>query len=208
MGALQWLTGAPGLAALLGAVLIDTLERIERATDMGLEDGDCWRWRMCLLDKAPILNLRRLPARQEGGGWASAGPRGLRVRGLLWELERRKPTPPQYGQRGWFLATRCGDPHCINPAHAHLQPLGAAISHGFATRDAGRRLQHGQAISRGRVQYRALSDEQVRRIRTELDTPNTVLAREFGVAKSTVQAARAGRNYKPAAASPWAGLRR
>ena len=27
-------------------------------------------------------------------------------------------------------------------------------------------------------------------------------------AKSTVQAARAGRNYKPAAASPWAGLRR
>lgn len=190
----------PTRTILAWLVLADVLTRLTEGTEFS-QGSKCWVSRKAMSHGTAVMNHRRL--RSTSAGETPRGASQIKVLGLL--LEMGQVQMPDVGPHACPVL-RCGEPQCINPAHVAPKSRGELIAQGHARRDAASKILHAQRIARARVKFRVLDDALLHRVRHELSTPLKALARETGVAYSTLQAARAGRTYEAFQATPWTGL--
>lgn len=142
----------------------------------------CWNW-------TAALNANGYGAINEGGEG-----RALSAHRVSYELHVG-PVPA-----GLWVLHRCDNPSCVNPAHLFL---GDALANVRDMDAKGRRVsaprrgprQNKGQMRRGEKHPQAkLTKEQVRAIRSST-AAGTDIARQFGVAKTTVSSIRLGRTW-------------
>ena len=125
----------------------------------------------------------------------------------MLELFTRKRPPKQAKTAKTYVVTpTCRNSACVSPVCANYQHRGLPQAHGLANMDAATVLLRGKKIAASRMHLRALTPEQVQRIRTDTSTAVRELARQMKVNFSVVQSCRVGRTYRDYAANPFTGL--
>lgn len=178
------------------------LEKIDQNT---VEEGACLNWLGASDDGSPVLAM---PMRRLGRGSRLPNPPGqIRVRGLMLELfTHKRPAKNAKTARTIVVSNNCRNTACVCPDCSAYQHRGLAQAHGLANMDAATSLLRGKKIAASRTHLRALTPEQVHRIRTETSTAVRELARQMNVNFSVVQGCRAGRTYREYTANPFTGL--
>lgn len=158
-----------------------TLETLLART---VEVGECNEWLGYIANDTPQV---------------SHGGKMMTVRRVMHELQGKSA-------EGYYLSTSCGNPRCVNPAHAfvrtsaaHLKRMNRNVDHGGLLR-----IIKLQQVARGR---RKLTDEQVQQIRND-PRPSRAVASDHGVSKGLVCLIRAGKAHRPISSNPFAGLMR
>ena len=148
-------------------------ERFEAKVAKGGEDA-CWEW----------------TAYRTGPGYGQFGVNG-KVRGVhrvAWANHHGRDIP-----HGLFICHTCDNPPCCNPAHlfpgTHADNMADMVSKG---------RQDSSNVRRGKDQGLAkLTDDNVREIRSLLaqGVRQKVIAKQFGIAQSTVSCINTGKTW-------------
>lgn len=156
-----------------------TLETLMART---VEVGECNEWLGYIANDTPQV---------------SHGGKMMTVRRLMFELQGKAVD-------GYYIAPRCGNFRCVNPAHAIARTKKAhhKIMNQNVDPNGMLRIIKLQQVARGR---RKLTDEQVQQIRSD-PRPSRAVAAEHGVSKGLVCLIRAGKAHRAVSASPFAGL--
>lgn len=148
-----------------------TLDIIQARCD---EVGDCWIWKGAYSHKAPAINI---------------GGRSTNVRRFITGTLQGKSI------KGRYVTVCCGDLKCVAPDHLRVvnrSQLNKQIADitGYA-----HSVTRSVRLAEARRRQARLSPEQVELIR-QSSLSNAVLARQLGVAKSTVNDARRGDTWR------------
>lgn len=183
-------------------LLVLVLKKIDQYT---IEEGACLNWTGASDHGSPVLGM---PLRRQGRGSRLPNPPGqIRVRALMLELFTGKRPPKQAKTAKTYVVTpTCRNSACVSPSCANYQHRGLPQAYGMANMDAASILLRGKKLAASRMHARALTPEQVQRIRTETDTTLRALAQQMGVNTSVVHNCRAGRTYRDYTANPFTGL--
>lgn len=130
--------------------------------------GECWEW----------TGTRD----EDGYGEAHLRSRKIRAHRLAWQFVHGEPPGNHH------VLHTCDNPPCIRPAHLFL---------GDNKANAIDRVRKGRFLDLRQGENNAgskLFEEQVRAIRTSVETPD-FLAAAFGVTKGTIYAVRARRTW-------------
>lgn len=182
-------TYSPGVLRIYFYLLELVLFKVHEGVE---EEGDCWMWRGALDSGSPVLAM---PHRRFGYGSEHKPPGQIRLRTLLMELMTGKRPPAEAKTQRYVVSAKCGNGACVCPDCASYMRHGEPIKRGFANQDAGTALMRRKNVAAHKKANRVLTDEQVRRIRTELNTSGRALAREFGRNLSVIQECRLGKTY-------------
>ena len=159
-----------------------TLDTIHGRCD---EVGECWIWRGSLSHGTPYINIDR---------------RSTSVRRFVANLLGRQT-------KNRYVTNCCGDLLCVAPDHLRV------VTRSQLNTMIAERTGYGKSLARsvklaeaGRRRAR-LSPELVQMIR-ESDLSAAQLAKQLGVAKSTVNDARRGDTWRDYHNNPWTQLLR
>lgn len=150
-----------------------------RLTDRLTPNGDCLEW-------AGSRN-------EHGYGSMRVDGKHVKAHRFAWEIENG-PIPP-----GMSVCHKCDNPPCCNVDHLFIG------TQGDNGQDMARKGRHGSVNHRdkwmrGESHSQAvLTISQVRSIRNDLEAPGinvSKLARDYGVARSTIRAIRDGKTWK------------
>ncbi len=151
------------------------IERFWKYCPSHLPKDVCWPW-------AGSVARKRL-----GYGQLSDKPNKtvLKAHRVSYEITYGEIAP------GFYICHRCDNPVCVNPAHLYA---GTARDNHLDMVARGQHipppLRQGERSGRARV-----TNEQARYIR-ESNRRGVDLAKEFGVAQTTISAIRNGQNWK------------
>lgn len=150
-----------------------------------VEVGDCWIWKGAYSHKAPAINI---------------GGKSTNVRRFITGTLQGKSI------KGRYVTVCCGDLKCVAPDHLRVvnrSQLNKQIADitGYANS-----VTRSVRLAEARRRQARLSPDQVELIR-QSSLSSAVLARQLGVAKSTVNDARRGDTWRDYA-NPWNQLLR
>lgn len=187
------------------AIYFHLLETVLRKIRLQVvEEGSCLLWQGAIDTGSPVMAM---PYRRLGQGGSEPAPGQIRVRELMLEIFTHKRPPPRAKTpRSIVVSTSCCNPPCVCPDCAGYMPRGLVQKRGFANMDMAKEQLRRKRIMEKKRHIRALTDDQVSRIKTELSTSARALAREMGLNFSVVRNCRVGRTYRDFTASPWSGL--
>jgi len=145
------------------------------------EDSCCWLWSMSKSKTGAARSVVIMP-------WE---PKPKNVQAVRASYEYATKKPLEAGLRVW---SGCGNPLCVNPAHAMAGTVaewGAFQAARGVWKGQPKRVNANRKIGEKR---KALTPEQVQIIR-ESSESNANLARDFGVTHQTISAVRLNKRY-------------
>lgn len=161
-----------------------TLDTIHDRCD---EVGDCWIWRGALSHGSqPAININR---------------RSTNVRRFVAEALLCRQT------KGRYVTACCGEPLCVAPDHLRVVTRSQLNTMAAERTGYGQNLARAAKLAQARRRRARLSPELVQMIR-ESDLSDAQLAKQLGVAKSTINDARRGDTWRDYHNNPWTQLLR
>lgn len=144
-----------------------TLDIIQARCD---EVGDCWIWRGALSHGIqPAISINR---------------RSTNVRRFVADLLGRQT-------KGLYVTACCGEPLCVAPDHLRVVTRSQLNTMAAERTGYGKNIARAAKLAQASRRRARLSPELVQMIR-ESDLSDAQLAKQLGVAKSTVNNARRG----------------
>lgn len=150
------------------------------------EVGDCWIWRGACSHKAPAINI---------GGMSTS------VRRFIAGTLQGKSI------KGRYVTVCCGEPLCVAPDHLRVVTRSQLNTMAARRTGYGQNLARAAKLAQARRRRARLSPELVQMIR-ESDLSDAQLAKQLGVAKSTINDARRGDTWRDYHNNPWTQLLR
>lgn len=156
---------------------LSTKERFDRWWKEDPETG-CWLWQGKLLSTGY-------------GQFNLDGTRPVLSHRAAWILHKGEiPENPNSAYKTYYMCHKCDNPQCVNPDHLFLGDQQSNMD------DKMGKGRHGYGISQGANHGNAkVTEDDVRTIRASSDSL-TVLAKRYGIAKSTMAAIRKRETWK------------